>query len=92
MKTRVCFRYPAVDLPANNRVTTVTPKPNRFQRDLSYCNSGISYLLTPSIARSTLSLISSQWKKIGSLLIVYRILSLSATEFFSTITVANPLT
>lgn len=92
MKTRVCFRYPAVDFPANNRVTTVTPKPNRFQRNLSYCNSGISYLLTPSIARSTLSLVSSQWKKIGSLLIVYRILSLSATEFFSTITVANPLT
>ena len=25
LKTRVCFRYPAVDFPANNRVTTVTP-------------------------------------------------------------------
>lgn len=76
LKTRVCFRYPAVDFPANNRVTTVTPKPNRFQRNLSYCNSRISYLLTPSIARSTLSLLylpsGKKWVRSLSFTVSYR--------------------
>lgn len=83
LKTRVCFRYPAVDFPANNRVTTVTP--NETVLNEIFLIITLTHWIHLVGRNRTFFLLVFYYpmEKIGALHFITYILSLSETPSFS---------